>query len=441
MKTFRKFLPLLVLCGLFASCASTAHYDKVDSSIAAGDYASGLEQIRAEKDKAYQPKDKVLYYLDEGMLAHYAKDYQGSLKSLGTAERAIEAAFTKSVTLAVSSYLVNDTTLEYPGEDYEDIYLNAFNALNYFYFQNGATEDALVEIRRVDNKLKFLSTKYGTAITKAQSAVLEKSNDIPYDSAATRINFTNSALARYLAMLFYRGEDKQDDARIDRNEIKLAFANQPSMYGFPLPSSIANELEVPDGMARLNIVSFSGLSPVKTESTIRIPLGNMHWLKVAVPVITQRHSAVARTEVTLDSGEKFNLELIEDLGAVAIETFKQKAALIYFKTVMRSLVKTSSSMVLDDQSNKAGDANTALLLGVLSIGTQIYAEASEQADLRLSRYFPSKAYVGGINIAPGKCSYTVRYYDASGRQIQQARFENVEIRANQLNLSEAICIK
>jgi len=441
MKALKKLLLPLFVCGLFTSCASTSHYEKIDASLAAGDYAAGLEQVRAAKDAAYQKKDKVLYYLDEGMLAHYAKDYGDSTKSLGTAERAIEDAYTKSISAAVSSYLVNDTTLEYPGEDYEDIYLNAFNALNYFYFQKGATEDALVEIRRVDNKLKFLSTKYGTEITKAQSAVMEKSNDIPYDSEATRIGFTNSALARYMAMLFYRGEGKSDDARIDRNEIKLAFANQPAMYGFPLPSSIADELEVPDGMARLNVVSFSGLSPVKTENTVRIPLGNMHWLKIALPVITQRPSAVARTEVTIDSGEKFNLELIEDLGAVATETFKQKAALIYFKSVMRSLVKTSSSMVLDDQSNKANDANTALLLGVLSIGTQIYAEASEQADLRLSRYFPSKAYVGGINIAPGKCSYTVRYYDASGRQIQQARFENVEIRANQLNLSEAICIK
>jgi uncharacterized protein len=426
-------------CALLASCSSVAHYEAIDAAVARGDYAGGLEKLHAAKDDAYKPKDRVLYYLDEGMLAHYAKDYEDSSKSLGNAERAIEEAYTKSVTLAVSSYLVNDNTLEYPGEDYEDLYLNAFNSLNYFYM-DGNIEDSLVEVRRIDIKLKALSTKYGTQISNAQQAVLEKSRDIPYDSEATRVQFTNSALAQYLGLLFYRADGRMDDARINRDGVKLAFANQPAVYGFPLPSTLDDELSVPRGKARLNVVSFSGFSPIKTENVVRIPTGNMHWLKVSVPVITQRPSEVARVQVALDSGEKFDLEKIEDLGAVATETFKQKAALIYFKTVLRSLVKTSSSMVLDDQANQAS-GDTALLLGVLSLGTQIYAEASEQSDLRLSRYFPSKAYVGGINLPPGKCSYTVRYLNANGGVIHESRFENVELRADKLNLSEAICIK
>lgn len=441
MTAFKKVsLPIGLCLVLLASCSSTSHYRKIDESIARGDYRAGLDELRAAKEDAYRPNDRVLYYLDEGMLAHYAGAYADSSKSLGTAERAIEAAYTKSVTLEVSSYLVNDTTLEYPGEDYEDIYLNAFNSLNYYY-ADGSTEEALVEVRRIDNKLKYLSVKYGNAITNAQSAVMEKSSSIPYDSEAARVEFTNSALARYLGMLFYRADGMRDDARIDRDQIKLAFANQPSVYDFPLPSSIEAELDVPKGKARLNVVSFSGFSPIKVENTMRIPIGRSNWIKIALPVIEERPSEVARVQVVLDSGEKFDLELLEDLGAVATETFKQKAALIYLKSVMRSLAKTSSSMILDDQSNKADDPNAALLLGVLSIGTQIYAEASEQADLRLSRYFPSKAHVGGITIDPGKCSYTVRYLNASGAVIHQERFEGVELRANALNLSEAICIK
>lgn len=429
----------LLLCFSFVSCASVAHYEAIDAAVARADYQGGLDQLRSVKDDAYRPADKVLYYLDEGMLAHYARQYEDSSKSLGIAERAIEEAYTKSITLAVSSYLVNDLSLAYPGEDYEDLYINAFNSLNYYNF--GSTEDALVEVRRINNKLKFISTKYGTSITGAQSALLEKSSEIPYDSEAARVEFTNSALANYLAMLFYRSEGLSDDARIDRDQIKLAFANQPAVYTFPLPKSIDSELVVPRGKARLNVISFSGPSPVKTENTVRIPLGEMHWLKIALPVIATRPSAVARTEVILDSGERFDLELIEDLGSVAVETFKQKAALIYLKTVIRSLAKTSSSMVLNEKANDASDSSTALLLGVMSLGTQLYAEASEQADLRLSRYFPSKAYVGGINLAPGVCSYTVRYYDASGNVLHEARFNDIEIRENKLNLSEAICIK
>ena len=439
MKATISFIAPLCIAFLFASCASVAHYEAIDASVAQGNYKGGLAQLRAVKDSAYRPIDKVLYYLDDGMLAHYAGAYTDSESSLGNAERAIEAAYTKSVTQTVSSYLVNDMTVEYPGEDYEDLYINAFNALNYFY--GGSTEDALVEIRRIDNKVKFLSTKYGTSITNAQSAVLEKSSAIPYDKEAARSEFTNSALANYLGLLFYRSVGKSDDARIDRDQVKLAFANQPHIYAFPLPSSLNDELAVPKGKARLNVVSFSGPAPVKTENTVRIPLGVSNWLKIAVPEMKQRKSEIARTEVVLDSGEKFDLELIEDLGAVATDTFKQRASLIYLKTVLRSLVKTSSSIALSEKAKDTEDSGAKLLLGLMSVGTQIYAEASEQADLRLARYFPAKAYVGGITLDPGVRSYTVRYYNAAGDIIQQVRFENVKIGENQLNLSEAVCIK
>jgi hypothetical protein len=93
--------------------------------------------------------------------------------------------------------------------------------------------------------------------------------------------------------------------------------------------------------------------------------------------------------------------------------------------------------------NEAGnntEGNAGLVLGLLSIGTQVFAEASEKADLRISRYFPAKAYVGGITLDPGIYSYTITYY--SGRQaVSSLRQENAEIRATGVNLAEAVCLK
>lgn len=439
MKLIKHAVLTLCVCSLLLSCASVAHFPQIDAAVAQGDYQGGLALVNAAKDTEYGTKDRILYYLDAGMLSHYSGDYSGAAKLLGEAERAIEEAFTKSITLEVSSYLVNDNTKEYPGEDYEDIYLNVFNALNYY--NTGSLEDALVEIRRVDNKLRYISTKYGTEITGAQKTLMEKSSEIPYDPEAASVNFSNSALARYLGMLFYRGEGKQDDARIDRDQVKLAFANQGAMYPFKLPSTLDDELDIPKGKARLNVVSFNGLSPIKTENVVRIPFTATNWVKIALPVIMSRPSVVARTEVVLSTGETFNLEQIEDMSAVAIETFKQKASFIYLKTVLRAVVKAGSSAVLNAASDEAENADTALLLGLLSFGSQIYAEASEQADLRLSRYFPSAALVGGINLTPGVYSYMVRYYNSGNQLVHEVAFKDIEIRSSQLNLSEAICIK
>jgi hypothetical protein len=81
-----------------------------------------------------------------------------------------------------------------------------------------------------------------------------------------------------------------------------------------------------------------------------------------------------------------------------------------------------------------------MILGLLSIGAQVFAEASEKADLRISRYFPAKAYVGGITLTPGTYSYTVTYYSGN-RAVSSVRQENVAIRAGGLNLAETICLK
>ena len=424
---------------LLVSCASVSHYEKIDAAVLSGNYDQGLTLVNEAKGKGYRDKDAVVYYLDAGMISHFAGSYEKSSEYLQEAEKSIEAAFTKSISLEAATFLVNDTMREYPGEDYEDLYLNVFNALNYYHREN--MEGAMVEVRRMDNKIRYLSTKYGTVLTKAQQDLLKKDSGIPYDKEAARVEFTNSALARYLGMLFYRAEGKRDDARIDRDQVRLAFANQPAMYDFPLPETLDEELSIPREKARINVLGFSGRSPLKAEKVTRIPISGSNWIKISIPEFRERPSRVARTVVSLDSGENFELELIEKLGTVARETFKQRAAIIYVKTILRSLTKTTSSALLDEGASHADDPGAALLLGLLSLGTQVYAEASEQADLRMSRYFPDRAHVGGITVDPGVYTVTVTWYDSGNNLVQQTVYDGVEIKSNRLNLLEAVCMQ
>lgn len=423
---------------LSASCASTGkHYTKIEPHIYAGDFEGAFNILVEEAPSAYDKKDSLLFQLDAGMLAHYAADWETSRDYLADAERSIENLYAKSVTLTVASYLANDTVTEYSGEDYEDVYINIFNAMNYFFL--GSTEDALVEIRRIDEKLRFLSVKHGTEITTAQQALLDNGTAVPYDSEAASVHFSNSALARYLGMLFYRANGQKDDARIDRDQIRLAFANQPDVYNFPVPDSIDDELDIPEGKARLNVISFTGLSPEKRAEEIRIPIGG-NWVKISLPVLEERGGDVAWIKVIFDSGEEFQLDVIEEMGNVAAETFKQKAGLIYLKTVLRATSKTAASIAFGEASDTQ-DSNLSLLFSVLSLGTQLYAEFSEQADLRISQYFPATAWVGGTTVTPGMYSYSVVYYSASGKPLYEDRFENVAIREKGLNLTESVCLR
>ena len=87
---------------------------------ASGNYLEASAAIQKLHDnKKYKEKDRVLYYLNQGMLQHYLGNYEQSNNLLTTAERAMEDLYTRSVSRAGASLLLNDNVLEYDGEDYE----------------------------------------------------------------------------------------------------------------------------------------------------------------------------------------------------------------------------------------------------------------------------------------------------------------------------------
>jgi hypothetical protein len=107
---------------------------------------------------------------------------------------------------------------------------------------------------------------------------------------------------------------------------------------------------------------------------------------------------------------------------------------------MRATIKGTSAAVLNSMS-ETDDEQKSALFSILSIGAQIFTEASEKADLRSARYFPGKAYIGGVNLGPGTYSFTVVYRAVNGEIVAERYFENIEVKANKLNLTEAVCLK
>jgi hypothetical protein len=367
-------------------------------------------------------------------MGHYAGFWEKSSKDLEIGERLIEDAFTRSVSQAIASYIVNDTVKDYSGEDYEDLYINVFNSLNYYHRDD--LEGALVEIRRLNEKLLVLSDKYETAKAKVLDSYGELGS-VDYVREAS--SFSNSALARYLGVLFYRGGGQADDARIDMEELKAAYNLAPKVYANPLPSSLGDELSIPRGKGRLNVIAFTGLSPIKEEENIVIPLpypAPNNWARIALPKMVVRPSMVRGIEIALNNGEKFELEVLENMSAVAEETFKSRHSLVVLKSIARTVVKASASAGFANVAEEKAEGLGAFV-GLLG---RAVSEATEKADTRASRYFPACAFVGGINLEPGIYSVTINYYGTNGL-IGTSRQENLLVRENNLNLTEFICLR
>lgn len=445
-KQLIRLVPVLFFLLLISSCVSYADHSAVYARLYDDDYESARDILEAEKSVLYSEHDQVLYDIDSGILSHYAGDWKYSNERLSDGERLIEYYFSKSISQSVLSWLENDYAKDYDGDDYEDIYTNLFMALNYIHMDE--IEDAFVEIRRFDNKQKALSSRYAAELQEARNELRSNGATQIASYESSTLSFNNSALARYVSMLLYRSRGKSDDARIDYDQLLLAFQSQKQLYPFAVPASIEEELSVPEKMARLNIIGFTGLAPQKFEDVVRVQNDLGTYFKLALPFMLPRGSAVRRINVTAigDSGEKYTttLERLESIENIAMDTFGQKQALIYSRTFARALSKSVATSVAYGAAaefDNRGDSSTALLFDLIGLASQIHTEASEQADIRTTQYLPAYADVGGLTVKPGVYTVYVDFINANGSVISSETFTEVSVTSNAINLVEAVCLQ
>lgn len=443
MKGFAHSLRYLCILICFASCVS-ADRAVYDAYLVSGDYEGARKRLEADKKSLYAGTDAVLYNLDSGMLAHFAGDYGASNERLSEAEKLMEYYYAKSVVQTVGSFILNDSLVDYAGEDYEDIYTNLFMALNYI--QLHKRDDAFVEIRRFDNKLKLLSAKYERQLK--EDGLSAYSPYSSYSELNKQSEFHNSALARYVSLLLYRSEGRSDSALIDKKYAESAFRMQRPLYPFPIPQALDEEFRIPEGKARVNVLCFTGLSPAKREEVLRIPnpYGGS-WFKIALPVMEMRPSKIAYAEIEAvgKSGKKTygKLELLESIENIAEDTFRRKQALIYAKTFARALSKsiTSSAVSAAVGAQDEGDGNMESLAAFIEVLSGIFMEVSERADTRSSRCFPANVWAGGLNVEPGVYTVNVSCYDKNGRLVYSDTKKDMGVTGSSLALAEFVCMR
>lgn len=447
---------------LLFSCQSLyterEHYYEIDEALGVGDTSKALELLESNKNNFYAEKDRVLYYLEIGMLHRYNGEYEKSNEALTKAEYAIEELLTTSISKGILSGVLNDNALDYPGEDYEDIYINVFKSLNYINLEK--YEEALVEVRRVNNKLNYLEDKYSDSIDQFNN---KEELHVPKG----KFDFHNDALARYLGVIAYRMDRMVDDSRIEQDKLLEAYRLQSHLYNFPTPT-IPKKTQSDDKVL-LNLFAFTGLPPEKIPETLRISSGSGSLLimadsntsedtdtflgfnsvahstlsdginvKIQIPRLVKRESVVSKVEVIVDGYSYGYLEKIESLDNIAIETFKAKQPLIVGKTVIRALAKA----IVSESSQSVIEENYGAGWGLLAgLAGDIYMNVTENSDLRLSRYFPSN--ISGLELELEKGIYNISliYYDHYGSKIYQKDFIDYSVDYSKVNILESTFLR
>ncbi|GMO31427.1 MAG: hypothetical protein Ta2F_06850 [Termitinemataceae bacterium] len=495
MKNLKFAMFIAAMCmvgGLAVAKDKSINYGPVDKPAAAGNYegaaAAVLKAGNTKKSKLYPLDDKVNYFLDLGTLTHYSKKYDDSFTSLDEAEKAADEIKTLDSTKKDNSEKnVNPALKPYTGESFEILYSDLFNALNN-YNRGGDDNIQNARIEATQAMIKF-NTLQDLAAREAAQVEADAKNDKNLKDIefppVTSVKFNNSALVSYVALLLERDNNNGNQIPYLKGQIDKAFTDSKSVYYNPKPKSLDDELKVPAGKARINVLGFTGLSPIKVQEKEVKELKGMKFLtvllamlqtpqnvsdvittftatipyptiaataelangekkdtkdltkddKVVKTIPTPRSAVITKVQAEVN-GQVFELELLEDVGKVIYDSFAIKKDVLYRKAYARAMAKTISAITGFSTASIASPDMVMMLAGPVK---KSLADG-EKTDIRMARYMPNSAFVGGINVDPGTYDVKITYFDKDGKEVG-SETRSIEAKTNKPNIIEAVNLK
>ncbi|MBI5141503.1 MAG: hypothetical protein HZA20_04820 [Nitrospirae bacterium] len=418
MKRLRAFA-LLALALFAGGCGISAeHYTKLETQLATGQCGPAVDYYAKNgADKGlnwdYGVNTKLVYLLDKGMVNMLCGKYGESAKTLQEADELSEKLWTTSVTKELSTYVTSDYMQDYSGEDYERAMINMVAAVDYILM--GQTDEALVECRRLDEKLGLFNQKY------------DKDKNV----------YKEDAFGRYLGGILYESRGELSDAYIDYRKAYEAYQDYGKNYQTPLPDSLkadlmrlAAKLGHNDDLneyrgafgninapphsdvrqkARLVLIQFDGRAPRKEEDKLIVssqigPLTIAFPRFAAVPSGRGPATLIAKSDGASDhKGTSF---LADDVEKIAMKNLDDRKGRVIAKTIARAIAK--QALIEATARSSSNDQNTQLLVKqMMNIGNIFL----EKADTRTWRTLPARIYLSSAFVPPG--NYTL-YGEARG---------------------------
>ena len=438
-KRFTLICLLLPLGLLVFSCApKVKHYTQLNQWLLNEDYDSALGLMRQSRS-AYAKQDAALYYLEQGIIAHFGCYYEESNQSLSRAESIMEELYTRSLSKGAASFLINDNTVPYRGEDFENALVNLFMALNYVGL--GLWEDALVEARKVDSKLGVINSRY---------------------EEDKRNVYREDGFIRFLMGVLYEAELESNDAFISYRKAEEIYRTEYRVnYGVSPPPFLIEKLlssaramdfheeaaeiqeKYPDvasmnpvekaEMAEIYFLHYNGLGPEKVAKRWFIPMPDGYVLKIAYPSFERRRYRISRGEITLRSlgsgcSYRFATVLMEDIGSIAVMNLENRLNRIKAKAVGRA---TAKYLATKGASKVAEDKGGEMLGLLVQIAGNVAAAATEQADIRHWRLLPAEIRVGRVVVPPGEYEGEIEFVDTTGAVVFSRGIERLTVAGGQ----------
>lgn len=448
---------IIFLVVLITSCET--RNDKLattDGLVHQGKFEKAYDEIEKDKKKIYNlRRDFVLYYLDSGSLALYAQKYDTAIEELMTADMLMDEIRSKNFAEQfIASTVANDNVITYRGYNYEYVFTSLLLSLGYL--SKNDFDDGFVEIRRSQDKLtkiqvdnKVLLSEYNKQQKNGYAKVKEINTP-----------FVDSAFARMMEVWLYRADYDITNMEVSARKYQEAIVAQPNIYTFKPPEITDEQLDTRGN--RVQVVALTDRAPIlysnrfslnavggglviaSYSEAMELPAGarpidggeNAFFNGVGiiplpglgstgfsiafdVPAMAVFRGKVDRIEVWANNGKLGTLALTESLEQIAVESFKEESKFIYARQLTRVVTKAVAGITAQIAGDQLiGDGYGSLL----SLGTQVAANVTEKADLRMTRYFPAKVWTGDFELpSSGRYDITLKYFNNS-RQVKEITY-------------------
>ncbi|MBU1042795.1 MAG: hypothetical protein KJ915_00130 [Candidatus Omnitrophica bacterium] len=435
----RAIVPLSLVIFL-SSCASLPKgQSQIDAMLNSQQYPQAITMLK-DNPKLYGNKNELLYLLDKGFAEHLNRDYKASIETFAKAQKQFDQLYTESVSKIAATWVINDYAAPYHGEDFEHVFINIFQALNYLML--GEYTEALVEARAVDSKLNAINFQYADDQKNVykEDAFARMLMGIIYEIEPISENINDAFISYAKADDIYENDYVPNYSVYTPNSLKENILSTARFMGLVEYSKYKNKFKSSEFLtqkekrakAEVYLIQYNGFSRVKTEAAVAVPLFDGHIVKVAFPEYKKRPYAIHSSRILAkDSKEnsfQASSELVQDIGAISQKNLDRRKIRFIAKSVLRATGRYLFEKKQEENIKKSQGSVAAGLFGLIS---NVYNLVVEQADLRCWQSLPDQIRIARLILEPGDYNFTLENFNDTGSYLSEIKLEPKTLVAGQ----------
>jgi hypothetical protein len=315
-------------------------------------------------------KDRLLCYMEKGVVLHYLGEYEKSTEVLLKASHLMETQDQISVTEQTSAVLINERVTDYKGEYSEQLWVHTFLMMNF-----------------------LLRYDYESALVEAKQA-LELYDKYPG-------SLVDDYYSRALIALCFENMGMPDDARIEYERLAEAMGGE-KIAAVPIAA----------GKGELILFIGQGRVPYKVADEVAYPPS----IRISLPRYTD-FQPIPAVSIQCDGQSKIPgpedlspLKISTDLGRVAKKSLDDRSAAYLARQALRAGAKEAIAQEIGEH-NELGEAVARIILFLL-----------EEADTRSWETLP-----GGLTLVRMELDAGVHNLEISSGYAGSVYMETVDI--------------